>query len=66
MIKREELTNPKSCISGINWELLHELLEAELERLNKGTSTYESNVQWYRDEFNRMNNLAVDNAEKQS
>jgi hypothetical protein len=59
-------------VKGINWQIVHELLTAEIDRINAGTSTYapaggnQAAKQWILDELNRMNGIAVENAEKQS
>jgi len=53
-------------VEGINWQLIHELLIAEMERMDKGTSKYTSHPQWWKNEFNRMNTIAAEKAEKQS
>jgi hypothetical protein len=50
---------------GINWQLIHELLLAELKRFNQGASDYMNPKQWWLDELNRNNNIAVEKAMKQ-
>lgn len=49
----------------MNWELIHELLLAELKRLDAGTSQYTSKPEWWKAELTRMNDIAVEKALQQ-
>ena len=58
----ERATKP---IYQLNWQVIHELLLAELKRLEDGTSVYSdppAQPGWWKDEFTRMNNIAVEKA----
>jgi len=60
-----------SHVKGINWEITHELYEDEIKRqqsiLDSTTNSAErAAAQWMIDELNRMNHIAVEEAEKQS
>ncbi|HZR56344.1 MAG TPA: hypothetical protein VFA74_05695 [Terriglobales bacterium] len=52
-------------IKGINWEIIHELLIAEYERVKADTTGSPEARQWMLDELNRMNDIAVEKAERQ-
>lgn len=51
-------------LEGMNYQIIHELLLAEMKRMDTNTSTYYG--QWWLDELNRMNKIAVEEAEKQA
>jgi hypothetical protein len=56
-------------VKGINWEIIHELLLAEIKRVSADTNLAERDNSawiWELDELNRMNDIAVKEAEKQS
>jgi hypothetical protein len=55
-----------SHIEGINWQIIHELLLAEIERVKADSTEPDDDRKWKLDELNRMNDIAVAKAEKQS
>jgi hypothetical protein len=53
-------------MKGINWEVIHELLVAEMERVKANTAMTPESQQAILEELDRMNDIAVREAEKQS